>query len=264
MFLSCNKKHPLRLRAKYAGLNRMPHGGRDGKLPPAAKGLTFVELLIAMALMALIVGTLSGLAWTSQQGFQYSEGYGTATQHARVVLDRISRTIYGATANEQFPGCLVVAETVNGWRYPDTLVVWRPSGAAASPSGLPLYRELVIYCPKPNNPNQLVEITAPNDARTVPAITDTSTWLSEIAAIKTNAQSKIVNLTGLLRCSPISSAAGRRCAERCGLRSGCGPRKPTGIIIKQMQSIGRTCPGCKGFMDGRWECARFGSARNYS
>ena len=107
-----------------------------------------------------------------------------ATQHARVALDRITRTIYGATANEQFPGCIVVAETINGWRYPDTLVIWRPNGAAANPNGLPRYCELVIYCPHPNNPNQLVEITAPTDTRTVPAVTDTSSWQSEIAAIK--------------------------------------------------------------------------------
>ncbi len=178
-------------------------------------GLTLVELLFAMAIMAMVVGALAGLSHTAELGFEYSEGYGVATQHAQVAMDRISRTIYGATANEQFPGCIVVAETVNSWRYSDTLVVWNPakasgnaSATAANPSGLPLYGELVIYCPHPTNPNQLVEITAPGDARTVPAITDTSTWLSQIAAIKTNAQSKIVTLTSLLRSCPIASATG--------------------------------------------------------
>jgi Prokaryotic N-terminal methylation motif len=172
------------------------------------RGLTFVELLLAMTIMAMVVGTLAGLAHTAEQSFEYCEGYGAATQHAQVALDRITRAIYGATANEQFPGCIVVAETVNSWRYSDTLVVWHPSGAAANPSGLPLYCELVIYCPRPNYPNQLVEITAPNDTRTVPAVTDTATWLSQIAAIKTNSQSNIVTLTGLLRSCPIASATG--------------------------------------------------------
>lgn len=167
-----------------------------------------LELLIAMTVLAFIVGTLAGLARTAEQGFEYSEGYGAATQHARVALSRISRAIYAATANEQFPGCIVVAETVSTYRYPDTLVIWRPSGTAAAPNGLPLYSELVIYCPHPTSPNLLVEITAPSDTRTVPAVTDTSTWLSEIAAIKTSSQSKIVTVTDLLRSCPISSASG--------------------------------------------------------
>ncbi len=170
--------------------------------------MTLVELLVAMSLLVLVAGTLAGLTRTSQQGFEYCEGYGAATQHARVAIERIARTIYGATANEQFPGCLLIAETVNAWRYPDTLVVWRPSGTAAAPNGLPLYCELVIYCPHPNNPNQLVEITAPGDTRTVPAITDTATWQSQIAAIKISAQAKVVNLTGLLRSCPISTVSG--------------------------------------------------------
>ena len=160
-----------------------------------------------MSLMAMVVGTMIGLVKTSEQGFEYSEGYGAATQHARVVMDRITRGIYSATANEQFPGCIVVAESVNGWRYPDTLVVWHPNGNPTDPDGLPRYSELTIYCPKPNNPGQLVEITAPSDARTVPAITDASAWQTEIAAIKTNSQSKVVNLTELLRVCPISASA---------------------------------------------------------
>jgi hypothetical protein len=180
-----------------------------------AAGLTLVELLFAMAVMAMVVGTLAGLSRTAESGFEYSEGYGVATQHAQVAIDRITRTIYGATANEQFPGCIVVAETVGSWRYPDTLVVWNTakasgnaSATAANPSGLPLYSELVIYCPHPTNPNQLVEITAPWNTATAPAVTDMSSWLSQVAVIKANAQSKIVSLTSLLRSCPIASATG--------------------------------------------------------
>jgi Tfp pilus assembly protein PilW len=170
--------------------------------------LTMLELLIAMTVLAMVVGTLGGLAATAQQGFQFSQGYGLATQHARVVLDRITRSIYAATANEQFPGCIVLADNVNGFRYPDTLVVWRPNGTPAAPTGLPLYSELVIYCPKWNNPNQLVEITAPTDFRTVPPVTDTASWQSEITAIKSSSQSTVVNLSNLLRTCPISSTSG--------------------------------------------------------
>ena len=200
-------------------------------------GLTLVELLFAMAIMAMVVGTLAGLSHTAELGFEYSEGYGVATQHAQVALDRITRAIYGATANEQFPGCIVVADTVSNWTYPDTLVIWNPdlantirTGIKAIPSvtarkpGTPpsdndfviYYDELVIYCPNPTYPNQLLQIVSyAGDTRTFltaptvlePFSTD-STWLSQIAAIKTNAQSKIVTLTSLLLPCPIATATG--------------------------------------------------------
>lgn len=209
MFPSCNKQPATSTWIEFHKRNRtIPACAADYKLSKHVRGMTLLELVIAMSLLALVMGTLAGLARTSQQGFEYSEGYGAATQHARVALDRISRTIYGATANEQFPGCIVIAETINSWRYPDTLVVWRPNGAAADPNGLPRYCELVIYCPQTNNPKQLVEITAPIDTRTVPPITDTASWQTEIAAIKTNSLSKVVNLTDLLRFCPIATSTG--------------------------------------------------------
>jgi len=100
---------------------------------------------------------VGGLARTAQQSFEYAEGYGTATQHARVALDRIARNVAEATANERFPGCLVVSETVGTYEYPDTLVVWHPSAAPVDPTGLPRYKELIVYCPDPNTPGRLVE-----------------------------------------------------------------------------------------------------------
>lgn len=163
------------------------------------RAMTLVELLVAMTIVVMVVGAMGGLARTVQQGFEYSEGYGVATQHARVVLDRIAQNICQAMANEQFPGCLVVAETVNAYRYPDTLVIWRPTGTAAAPSGLPRYCELVIYCPHPTIPNQFVEMTAPSDTRTVPAVTDLATWQTQLAALKRATTTKTVVLSTLLR-----------------------------------------------------------------
>lgn len=161
--------------------------------------MTLAELLIAVSLMVIVVGTLAALAKGIQQGFEYTEGHGLATQHARVVLDRIASKVREATANEQFPGVIVVAESVGSWRFPDTLVVWHPDGDPADPDGLPRYNELVIYCPNWSRPNQLVEITAPGDTRTVPPVTDRAQWATEIEAIKRSDSSRVVTLTGLMR-----------------------------------------------------------------
>jgi Tfp pilus assembly protein PilW len=182
--------------------------------------MTLLELTIAMTIMLMVVGALGGLARTAQQGFEYSEGYGVATQHARVVLDRIAQNVCQATANDQFPGCIVVAEKIDSYRYPDTLVVWRPSGSPANPNGLPRYCELVIYCPNPSAPAQFLEITAPSDTRTVPATDNQSAWQTELTALKQQAStSKVVVLSTLLRtCSTSVSGGGGTASLRGAAR----------------------------------------------
>ncbi len=170
--------------------------------------MTLLELTIAMTIMVVVVGALAGLTRTAQQSFEYSEGYGIATQHARVVLDRITQNVCQATANEQFPGCLVVAESIDGYRYPDTLVIWRPNGTPAAPAGLPRYNELIVYCPSPATPSQFVEMTAPNDTRTVPAVDNLSAWQSELASLKRATTTKTVVLSTLLRTASTKATSG--------------------------------------------------------
>jgi hypothetical protein len=161
--------------------------------------MTLLELMLAMTIMVMVIGAMGGLARTVQQGFEYSEGYGIATQHARVVLERIADDVCKATANAKFPGCIVVADLVGSESYPDALVVWRPSGLPANPEGLPLYKELVVYCPNPNNPGQFVEMRAPSDARTVPAADDQAAWRTNLNALKTAQSTNLIELTALLR-----------------------------------------------------------------
>jgi prepilin-type N-terminal cleavage/methylation domain-containing protein len=162
-------------------------------------GLTLLELLIAISIMAMVLASLQAVGMAVYDAFQSDQSRGAATQHARVVLDRISRTVNQATANEQFPGVLVVAESVGGFTYPDTLVVWRPAGTPSAPDGLPRFCELVIYCPAMDTPSQFLEITLPSDTRTVPVPSDTASWSSAITAIKKNRTGNITVLTGLLR-----------------------------------------------------------------
>lgn len=188
-----------------------PFCGRRGP----RRGLTLIELLVAMAVIGMVIGTLSTLANAVQQNYEFSHGRDTATQHARVVLDRIAKTIDEATANEQFPGFIVVAETEGAWRFPETLVVWHPSSTPVDPNGLPRFNELVIYCPNAYIPSNLIEITVPGDTRTVPAVTNSAQWLTEIQAIRKSAAVKTVTLTTLLRtCSVTTSSPKWRGAVR--------------------------------------------------
>ncbi len=172
--------------------------------------------MIAMTIMAMLVGTLGVLADGVQQSYEYTEGHSLATQHGRVAIERIAASVREATASEQFPGAIVVAEDVGRWRFPDMLVVWRPDGAAADPDGLPRFDELVIYCPDPDTPRNLLEITAEGDTRTVPSVDDSSGWETAIEKIKESDSARRVVLTPLLRSAQVdeTSPDSRRAAVR--------------------------------------------------
>jgi len=176
----------------------------------SARGLTLVEVLIAMSIMTLIAGTLGTLARAVQMSSEYTEGHAAATQHARVSIERIARAINQATASESFPGTAVFAETVSGFRFPDTLVVWRPSGTPANPTGRPLFSELVVFCPDPADLSLLLKITATTETRTVPALTSSATWTTELTALKNSATAKKVLLSDLVRVSSTSSGGSQR------------------------------------------------------
>ena len=179
-------------------------------------GLTLIELLIAVSIIAMTAAALGSLARATQISAVYVEGHSTAAQHARVTLERMQRAVRTATASETFPGIAMFSENVSGNRYPDTLVVWKPTEgtAAATPTLLPQFSELVVFCPNPLKPNELLEITSRNDARTVPALSNLGQWTSELWSLKTGNASKKVVLTDMLRtAAPPASPAPRGCAR---------------------------------------------------
>ena len=161
--------------------------------------------MVAIAIISMVGAAIGTLTQALQVHVRFSEGRNTALQHARVTLSRIQRVVNQATASEQFPGAVVFADTDSGWRYPETLVVWCPTGTAVDPDGLPRFRELKVYCPHPTSPQQLLEITAPSDSRTVPALTNTSTWATELTALKTGNTATRVVLTEMVRTGSVGT-----------------------------------------------------------
>lgn len=179
-------------------------------------GLTLVELLIAISIISLTALALGTLARATQISAAYVEGHSTAAQHARVTSERIQRAVQTCNASETFPGAVLFAESVGGVRFPDTLVVWKPDAGAnaADPDGLPRFSELVLFCPNPSVPKELLEITSRTDLRTVPALSNSSQWATELAALKTGNVSRKVVLTDLLRtASTTTGGTARGCAR---------------------------------------------------
>ena len=211
MFPPCSPtQHPssARLRA-----------GRRYRHRLARLGFSLLELLVAISIMVIVMGSLGAMVKAVNEGALYGETYGTATQHARVAMERIAAGVRGATTSDQFPGMIVIAENIGGWSFPDVLVVWHPEGAPVDPDGLPRVNEWRVYCPTPQSPNELLEITFPNDTRTVPPPSDTASWLAEAAAAKTSSSGVRTVLTDMLRTAQVNTlAASRRGAVRFVVR----------------------------------------------
>ncbi|MFV1965488.1 MAG: prepilin-type N-terminal cleavage/methylation domain-containing protein [Pirellulaceae bacterium] len=178
------------------------------------RGLSLIELLVATTILALIAGALAALASAVQVGSQYNAGMGNALQHGRVGTERIQRALNEAPASNEFPGFLVLEEQIGIWKFPDTLVVWRPPGDPANPDGLPLISELVVFCPDPAAGNRLLEITVPADTRPVPAVDDLPAWQSTVFGMKTSGDARRVLLTDLLRMAMPTGVAGQTATPR--------------------------------------------------
>jgi hypothetical protein len=167
--------------------------------PQRRRALTLTEMMLSIALMSMVALAMAALASAVRSTRSYADGQGTAAQHARVALARIRSCIEDAHASAEFPGMMVISTQVGSYSFPDTLIVWNPSGSVVNTAGPPLYSELVIFCPDPAAPYRLVEITVPTDTRTTPAVTDTSAWATNINAIKSSNAAKKTILTDLLR-----------------------------------------------------------------
>jgi prepilin-type N-terminal cleavage/methylation domain-containing protein len=169
------------------------------------RGLTLIELMISVAILSATAAALGMMARAVEIANEYNQSYGTATQHARVTLDRLDRAINQASANDSYCGVWVVEDTIGSYNFPDTLVVWRPSsGTATNPQGTPMVSELTIFCPDPSASNNLVEITLPNDSRTMSSPTNTSTYKTFINSLKTDSGANKVLLTDLVHTASIS------------------------------------------------------------
>lgn len=142
----------------------------------ARRGLTLAELLVAGTVLVMIGGTAATLAFAVYSSYEVCREQSTASQHARVALNRIEQAMIQATASESFPACHIVNFSADGYTFPDSVAIWRPSGTAANPAGLPLVKELVVFSCDRSLPNLLWEMTWPTNSNAVPAVSDSLGW----------------------------------------------------------------------------------------
>jgi hypothetical protein len=170
------------------------------------RALTLAELLIGLAITAMIVGGAAAVVRTVRVGSDYSYGHGAAIQHGRVLAERIGRAVRQAAATDLEPPLVVLADEAGAWRFPDTLVVWKSD---ANADQAPQVSELVLFCPNPNTPNVLWELTAPGDSRTV-SLADAAALAAVVSELKSASSSQKIELTTLAHTATVAEDNGRR------------------------------------------------------
>ena len=171
------------------------------------RGLTLTELLVASTIMIMIAGAMSMLAMTVHSSNDHCQGQTIAAQHGRVVLQHIARAVAGATANEHFPGAIVVEERIGSLRLPQTLVIWLPESA---PAGIeaekpPWVADLVLFTTDPAQPNVLLEISDAGNSERVPLDPSASYWQTLVATLRTKQSAKRIVLTDRLRTGAVAT-----------------------------------------------------------
>jgi len=177
------------------------------------RGMSLIELLMAMAVLSIVSVAAVGLSSGVHQTWTYGQEYGTATQHARVVLQRIGVLVAEAHHTPLIPGVAVLYEDDGGSRFYDTLVIWHADAATTNPDGPPLASECVVICPDPDDPTRLVEIRDYSDMRKI-IVEDKEinkpTARAVINDVKTSPTAEKTLLTDRLRAPSLALGGARR------------------------------------------------------
>ncbi len=147
-------------------------------------GVSLVEMLVAIAVMAVLALSISTLAVAVHTSNGFAQTQAEAVQHARVAIGRIENACQAAYATPDFPGFWTISTTVGGHTFPDALIRLETSERHAGQCRRPSFaRELVAYTFDANQPHRLLEITFPHDYQPMPALSQTSLWAAFVAGL---------------------------------------------------------------------------------
>jgi hypothetical protein len=173
---------------------------------PFRRGFTYVELTIAMGITVMIALGAGLVMRTVQRASDFTYSHGAAAQHGRVVVERMERAVEQSAASTDYPPFAVLADTFGAWKFPETLVVWRVD---ANNDKVPQVNELVVFCPNPNTPSVLWELTATADTRFAP-LGDTTALKPIVDGLKASAGSQKTVLTEIVHTGIIPEESNKR------------------------------------------------------
>ena len=141
------------------------------------RGLTLVELTMALTITSMLSVVMGGLVLAVQTAWEHTTGLEDAEVQARAALARIKYMVSQAGTYQQagqstWLGLAVIPHKAGNEELPDVLVVWsggRDGGLSTADiqTRLPRIDELVIYAPAVDKPGHLVEVAIPSDTRDI-------------------------------------------------------------------------------------------------
>lgn len=167
------------------------------------RGLSLAELLVASAVMGIICLSFGTLAMSVQMANEYSQEKNLIGQHARVILQRVERTMQDAHATDSFPGILPVTYYYSSYDFPQAIAVWDPDGKPLA--NYPRVNELVIFAVDPDTPNRFLEIRNESDSSSAPGLSDEVAWRTLVADMIDSSDSEIIEISDLVRAGKAGS-----------------------------------------------------------
>ncbi|MBA2114969.1 hypothetical protein [Bremerella alba] len=173
------------------------------RIKNSKRGLSLAELLVASAVMGIICLSFGTLAMSVQMANEYSQEKNLIGQHARVILQRVERTMQVAHATEAFPGILPITYYYSSYDFPQAIAVWEPDGTPLAT--YPRVDELVVFAVDPDNANRFLEIRNASDTRTAPGLSDEASWRTLVADLIDSSDSDIIEISELVRAGKAGS-----------------------------------------------------------
>lgn len=161
------------------------------------------EMLVASAVMGIICLSFGSLAMSVEMANEYSQEKNLIGQHARVILQRVQRTMQQAYATEGFPGNRPISYYASSYDFPQAVAIWSPTTTAAS--DYPQIGELVLFAIDPDSPNRLLEIRCSSITTAAPDWADESSWQSLITQLIKRTDSEVVEISDLVRAGQIGT-----------------------------------------------------------
>ncbi len=174
--------------------------------------VSITELLVGLALVGLIALACGVLFVAAERASQYAQLQAALVQEGELCVERIRRTVAQAYTTAEFPGFIVLEEIRGHGRFPQILIVWYPEVPVEGDRRRPLANELVIFCPNPNRPEELLEIRPLSAAGLCPEWNQHTMWKTLATELITSSDARRVVLTNRLRtvADPTAGPAARR------------------------------------------------------
>jgi prepilin-type N-terminal cleavage/methylation domain-containing protein len=135
------------------------------------RGLTLIELMMAMTITSMLSFVLGGLVMAVQSARDYTQGMEDASMQAQATFERIKRVVadagvYQVGTDRPKLGIAIVPRQWQLFSLADTLVVWNGGrngglGQQGELNRVPNVNEFTVYTPDLQNPSRLLEVTFP-------------------------------------------------------------------------------------------------------